>query len=111
MIVGISQLEVHAIIGCNAAERLQPQKLHVDLRLTHADPLVDTLHATIDYVACADLIQAVLETGKYQLLETAAKQVAEQLFVNFTALQKVWVRLEKPAADKRAKSCFVEYEA
>jgi FolB domain-containing protein len=110
MIVGISQLEVQAIIGCNPEERLQPQKLYIDLRLTHSAPLVDTLHATIDYVTCADVIQSVLQSGKYQLLETAVKQVAEQLFATFTKLEKVWVRIEKPGADPRAKSCFVEYE-
>jgi len=112
MIIGISQLRVVCIIGCNPDERLNPQTLFVDLRMTIDDPSKDQLDHTIDYVLVSQAIEKILVEGKFQLLEIASQSILEKLFIQFPLphVLKLWIRIEKPLAYPDAKYCYVEHE-
>ena len=110
MIIGISRLRVVCIIGCNLDERLDPQTLFVDLRMTIDDPSKDQLDHTIDYVLVSQAIEKILVESKFQLLEIASQSILEKLFMQFPHVLKLWIRIEKPLAYPDAKYCYVEHE-
>jgi len=98
--VSVHDLSVSAVIGVHDWEREIEQTLVVSVdmavdvrRAAATDDLADAL----DYSAVTGTITAVLREGKFRLIETAAKRVADRLLADFAPS---WIRLElrKPIA-------------
>jgi 7,8-dihydroneopterin aldolase/epimerase/oxygenase len=99
-LVSVRDLGVQAVIGVHGWERGIAQTLvftvdmAADVRpAARRDDLADAL----DYSAVARTIAAVVQEGRFRLIETAAERVAERLLADHPV---AWLRLEvrKPIA-------------
>lgn len=98
--VSIRGLGVPAVIGVYDWERSITQALTfsvdmaVDVSLAAAR---DDVADAVDYSAVAAVITAVVQEGKFQLIETAVTHVAARILADFPV---TWVRVEvaKPIA-------------
>jgi 4'-phosphopantetheinyl transferase len=101
--VSVRGLSVPAIIGVHDWERDITQTLifNVDMVPSTGDVRraaeTDDLAEALDYSEVAQTISAVVRDGRFQLIETAAERVAEQLLADH---RMRWLRLEvhKPVA-------------
>lgn len=110
--VFVNALIVEAILGIHPHERTTPQPVRISLELgtdisgaAHTDRIGDAL----DYAAAADLAARITRAGQFQLAETLAERLAEELLAGFPA-QWVRVTVEKPAALPNAASVGVSIE-
>lgn len=84
----IKDLEVQFRVGVPDAERAQPQRLLITLKIEHdfvAAAGADSIGATIDYYAVS---RAVLDLGKersWKLIETLAEDLARLVLDRFGA--------------------------
>jgi 7,8-dihydroneopterin aldolase/epimerase/oxygenase len=101
-IVSIRGLGVSAVIGAYDWERDIEQTLvfTVDMAIdaSAAAASDDLADAPVNYAAAAQTIAAVVREGRFQLIETAAVQVAGRLIADFGLS---WIRVEvvKPRPD------------
>lgn len=97
----IDGLEFEALIGIYPHERQDKQPLHIDMRLGVANirnvAETDDIEATVDYQRVCEVVMMVVNAGAFQLLETLAERVTEQVFAHFP-VEKVWFRATKPHA-------------
>ena len=111
----IEELEVYAYHGVAPEEKDIGQMFVVSVEITvdlEAAARSDNLSHTINYSrVCAD-IEQVLLSNKYDLIETAAMSVVEQILDRYTAAAAVKVLLKKPWAPlgRHLKYVAVEVE-
>lgn len=98
-------LEVRCVVGLYPRERVEPQRLLVDLTLeldTRRAAETETLAHTVDYAAVVREVAFLLEHGRFRMLETAAHVLARYLLApaqgRSTRVGRVRVELEKPEA-------------
>jgi dihydroneopterin aldolase len=111
--VSIRDLAVAAVIGVHAWEREITQTLifTVDMVPSIADvrkaAATDDLADALDYSAVAATIAAVVQEGKFHLIETAAERVAARLLAEYPV---AWLRLEvrKPLPDGYTAAVTIE---
>ncbi len=108
MKITIHQLEAPAIIGVRERERRIPQTLLVDIEFVVDPPAADRIDAVVDYSAVVELVRRHLRDSRFQLLESAAMTTAHKIADDF-ALERVYVRVTKPAASSVARSISAEY--
>ena len=92
--VSIRDLSVSTVIGVYDWEREIEQTLvfSVDMAANVARAAAsDNIADALDYSAIAQTIRTVVRDGKFQLIETAAERVAEQLL---SAHGVRWVRVQ-----------------
>lgn len=88
--VGIADLEVDCVIGVNSDERDREQVVLISFEIDYGagdpgaaanpgGPGRDELDAAVDYADAADRIRRIAQEGRYVLLETLARAVAEDL--------------------------------
>ena len=79
MILKLNNIDVACVIGERADERTRTQRLRLDVELTLDDTAAETdrLCDTVDYAALTEKIRAALVAAKCQMIERAAKIVAE----------------------------------
>lgn len=97
----IKGLKIFAYHGVNIEEKQNGQYFIVDAVLY--TPLnkagsTDRLRNTVSYSKAAKLINKVVQSKKYDLLETVVDKVAYNLFREFRDIQEVIIRLSKPDA-------------
>jgi dihydroneopterin aldolase len=100
--VSIKDLHVSTVIGVYDWEREVEQALtfSVDMAADVAKAASrDDLRDALDYSAVAHTVKCVVIEGKFQLIETAAERVAQQLITDF-GLTWVRVRVVKPIASE-----------
>ncbi|WP_043308135.1 dihydroneopterin aldolase [Pseudomonas sp. ML96] len=110
--VFIEGLEVDTLIGAYDWERGIRQCLLLDLtfawdiRPAAAD---DDLSKALDYAAVNQSVQAFANAARFELVETFAERLAEQLLKEFGM---PWLRLKvtKPGANPQARAVGVEIE-
>lgn len=96
----LRQLEVSAIIGVNPQERVVPQSLWIDLEVgidARLGAENDKISATLDYSALYSYLIDYLNSSCFQLLETLACRLGDDLLKHFSIQ---WLRLsimKKPA--------------
>ena len=75
----LNGIDVECIIGDLPAERVTPQRLKVDLRLTiPADAAeTDAIEDTVDYVEVADAVRQALVGARCRMIERAAALAAQ----------------------------------
>ena len=83
--------------GVHERERAEEQWYAVDVRLDMGDPpATDRIEEAVDYREIAECVRAVVERGKYHLLETLAAALADALLGQFPAARRASVRIAKP---------------
>lgn len=99
-IIFIENIPTQAIIGINDFEKLAPQKLIVSVRLgtdiTQAVQTGDIQHA-LNYDAISRFIDEKVQASQFELLESLADYLVQQLFANFT-MTSIELTIQKPGA-------------
>jgi 7,8-dihydroneopterin aldolase/epimerase/oxygenase len=102
-LVAVRDLSVPAVIGVHDWERQTVQTLVFTVEMVPSGAGIrsaarhDDLADALDYSAVAQTITAVVQDGRFRLIETAAERVAERLLADHPL---AWLRLEvrKPIA-------------
>jgi 7,8-dihydroneopterin aldolase/epimerase/oxygenase len=92
--VSIKDLQVSAVIGVYDWERETEQQLtfEVDLRTDVAKAASrDDIADALDYSKIAQTVRDIVTEGRFQLIETAAEQVAQRLVADY---RLTWVRVQ-----------------
>lgn len=106
-LISIDDLRVECVVGVYPQERDAPQPLRIDVEMA-----VDTARAgarqrlamTLDYAAVASQIAFILQSARFQMLETAAHALSRYLLAppasgeDRPRVQSVSLRLTKPLA-------------
>ena len=110
--VFIKDLVARGIIGVNDWEREKPQEIVINVvmfgDLSKAG-LSDDIKDCINYRTVAKKIQAHAESSNRFTVEALATDLA-RICLEFQAVQKVCIRVEKPGASRFARSVGVEIE-
>ncbi len=106
----ISDLLVRCIIGVRDEERREKQDVLINLELS-ADlgkaGKSDRLEDSVDYSAVKKRIVAMAENSRFNLVEALAEAVAD-ICLEYPAIARAQVRVEKTTALRFAKSVGVE---
>lgn len=97
----IEELEIYAYHGVAPEEKKLGQMFVVSLQISidlETAALSGNLDATINYAKVCNIIEDILQTESYDLIETAAMKVIEGIFHKFNQAQVVKVLLKKPWA-------------
>jgi dihydroneopterin aldolase len=95
VIVELHGLEVFGRHGVLDEEHREGQTFLYDVELDLDEPAEDRVEATVDYRAVAARVQAVSDRARFDLLETLAAAVADDLVASFP-VRRVCVRVRKP---------------
>lgn len=108
----ITDLSARGIIGINDWEREKPQEILINITL-YADlrraGRTDKIADCVNYRTVAKKAQQHAETAQRLTVEALASDIA-RLCLEEPAVQKVVVRVEKPAAVRFARRVGVEIE-
>ena len=111
-VIGIDQLQLSVVIGVYPHEKKQKQLINLHLKVYVDEKKfgsLDKIENTIDYCALSDICQQLGEESHFALIETFAETIAKTILNQF-CVERVWVRVDKPAALPQASLAFVEYE-
>jgi len=92
MTIFIEDLKFQTIIGILDFERLKPQDVIINLTITYQ--YKDTF---INYADIAALIKTDMKNKRYLLLEDALMELSKKLKDNFSAIEKLSLRITKPS--------------
>ena len=108
VVVELRGLELPGLHGVLEWERETEQPFLYDVELELSEPPADELEGTVDYREVVTLVRALSDERQFQLLESLAAAVAEELLVRFGQVERVRVRVRKPEVDPGAP---VDYTA
>jgi len=105
----IKEIELIGHCGITEEERISGQRLSVDIEL-FADITSaansDRLQDSIDYVGVCNLIVSIGSEGKFNLLETLAERMAQEVLGKYN-VSEILIRLRKPSVPVApVKGCF-----
>ena len=98
--IKIQGIKCNLIIGCLPYERNISQELIIDLNVflyTHNWHEKDNLNTTISYDDLIDMVKQVVATTKFNLLESLAQYLTNELFRIYKLIAKIDLTLTKPA--------------
>ena len=95
VLVELAGLEIAGRHGVEDWEREQEQPFVYDLELELDEPANDRIEDTVDYREVVELVRAVSESRRFQLLESLAAALADALLDRFP-LERARVRVRKP---------------
>ncbi len=95
MIVELHGLEVFGRHGVLEEEKLDGQTFVYDVELEVDEPASDRIDDAVDYRLVADCVQEVSDSRSFDLIESLAASVADEL-VGRLAVSRVRVRVRKP---------------
>ncbi|MGF1742720.1 dihydroneopterin aldolase [Vibrio profundum] len=110
--VFIEQLEVFTTIGVYDWEKQIKQKLVLDIEMAHDNRAAgssDDVADALDYSKVSQMVLSHIETGRFELVERVAEEVAQQIMTQFS-VPWVRIRLTKPRAVAQAKGVGVVIE-
>lgn len=106
-LLSIEQLTIHTVIGIHPWEKKIRQKLVLDIHIPmDAKAVQDRIEATLDYTAIAHTVTDFFSKNTFNLIETAAEQVAALLKETFP-ITSLTIRIEKPGAVPEAKTVAI----
>jgi 7,8-dihydroneopterin aldolase/epimerase/oxygenase len=70
----------------------------------------DNLKKTLDYEQAYKFIKEVVSSGKFHLIEALAYRIALKIIENFHVVQKVTIKVRKPAPPLGGLTDYVEVE-
>jgi dihydroneopterin aldolase len=92
MTIHIENLEVNAIMGILAKERVTPQKIVINLKLDYENKE----GAFINYVTLVQMIEKSIETSKFELIEDALLALHVELKTRFPQISSTKLKISKP---------------
>jgi len=93
--IHIEQLEVHGRVGVPDSERVEPQRLSLNVTLwPKIAELHDDIENTVNYSAVAECAKEFVNQHACKLIETLAEETAAHLLAQFN-LRKVEVEVRK----------------
>ncbi|MEO5576537.1 MAG: dihydroneopterin aldolase [Gaiellaceae bacterium] len=95
MRIELAGIELRGFHGVLDDERRDGQRFRFDVTLELAEPAEDDIDATVDYRDVVACVREVSDGRAFQLLETLAAAVAEELKRRFRA-ERAQVRVGKP---------------
>jgi 7,8-dihydroneopterin aldolase/epimerase/oxygenase len=98
MRIELEGLELHGFHGVLDAERRDGQRFRFDVVVEVAEPVEDDIEAAVDYRDLAACVREVSDANRFQLLETLAAAVADELRRRFP-VERVTVRVGKPGVE------------
>ena len=104
--ISLVDLEIICIIGIHPHERVQEQKLFIDINLDvdFEDSIIsDDINDTIDYTLIAELATQLAILKKHQLIESFCSDLNNLLLDKFKIIQKSKITVKKPNALPKAK--------
>lgn len=110
--IGLHDLSVSCVIGARETERAAEQIVHISFDLEYEEPpQADELDAAVDYSDAAERVRGVAVTGRFVLLETLARAVADEL-ARSPGVRRGRVQCRKPGArpDAAYSVAVVEWE-
>jgi dihydroneopterin aldolase len=110
---GLKELHVDCIVGIHPHERVQTQTVLLDIELDYDfAPAAgsDAIPDAVDYDVVASSVTELLQTRRFQLIETMAEQAAAMLLARVPAVSAVRLEVRKPAAVPAAAYSFVRVE-
>jgi len=101
--VFVANLCIHGFHGLARAEKSLGQKFYVDIEceVLRADPLSDQMEDTVCYGELCDIAERLSAQATFNLIETFAHRIAEEILAAYTAVRAVRVRIRKPSAPIR----------
>jgi len=106
----IRDLVVYGIIGINEKERIQPQKILINLVLSadlNKAGESDDISDTVNYKSVSEKVRRHAQFAQRFTVEALAVDIAK-LCLEFQKVEEVSVRVEKPTAMKNTSSVGVE---
>jgi 7,8-dihydroneopterin aldolase/epimerase/oxygenase len=108
----LSGVKIYPRIGVTAEERVSSQECHVDLKVWgdfKAAAENDSLDQSIDYCQIVTAIQEIALAREYQLIETLAYAIIQQVLISFPVI-RTRVKIRKRPAILMDKLEYVEVE-
>jgi dihydroneopterin aldolase len=100
-IIRLHNAVFYAYHGNHREERHLGGKFHVDVEMETdftAAAEHDTLAETVNYADVYNMIQDIVTSSKFNLIETIAKRIADSILAAFSIVSGVSVRVRKPGA-------------
>ncbi|MDE2445360.1 MAG: dihydroneopterin aldolase [Alphaproteobacteria bacterium] len=110
--VFVRDLEIMALIGIYDHEKVNPQRIvvNIDLSVQEADgPISDEISHVVSYEIIAKKVETIVAEGHVNLVETLAERFAEACLRD-KRVAAARVRIEKPDIIPNARSVGVEIE-
>ena len=107
---GLKQLRVDCIVGIYPHERDNIQTVLLDIEIDYdfGPPATsDAIPDAVDYDQIAASVTELIQTRRFQLLETMAEQAAVMLLGRIPKVRTVRLEIRKPAAVPAAGCSFV----
>ena len=110
--VFIRDLQLRAMLGVYDSEKLEPQRVIVNVDLSvkeRGEPLDDDIQNVVSYEHVVNHVKELISEGHVHLVETLAEMIANECLKNRWVVA-VRVRVEKPDIIPEAVSVGVEIE-
>ena len=110
--VFIRDLQLRAMLGVYDSEKLEPQRVIVNVDLSvkeRGEPLDDDIQNVVSYEHVVNHVKDLIAEGHVHLVETLAEMIANECLKNRWVVA-VRVRVEKPDIIAEAVSVGVEIE-
>ena len=110
---GLTQLRVDCIVGVYPHEREHAQTVFLDIALDYDfTPAAksDAIPDAVDYDDVAASVTALLQTRRFQLIETMAEATAAMLLDRVPMIRTVRLEIRKPAAVPAAECAYVRVD-
>ncbi|CAN0367447.1 unnamed protein product [Phaeothamnion confervicola] len=101
--VFVTNLCVHGHHGVASAEKSLGQKFYIDIDclVDRPDSSRDQMDDTVCYRALCDIAEHLSAQTTFNLIETFAQRLAEQILAKFGLVRSVRVQIRKPSAPIR----------
>ncbi len=109
----IEKMRINTIIGIHPHERKKKQEVFVTLVLStdiRMAALTDDLAHGVDYEAIKNRVFLYVEASGCYLLEKLTVDIASLVLMEFPAIDKILVRVDKPAALSQTQQVSVEID-
>ena len=106
----ISDLTLLMSIGIHGFEKIKKQEVRFNINIDinpSLFPIEDKLNSIVNYETVVDLITKLTKNKHYELLETLAEDIFDQLFKN-SNIQKIKLKIEKTQIIKNTSSVGIE---
>ena len=98
--INISKIKCSGKHGIYNYEKQNDQEFLVDIHINISDFSGDDINKTLNYEEIVDLVIKIVSTESYDLIETLAKHISEQIVLKYAVieatLQKIKVTVYKP---------------
>ena len=98
--INISKIKCSGKHGIYNHEKQNDQEFLVDIHINISDFSGDDINKTFNYEEIVDLVIKIVSTESYDLIETLAKHISEQIVLKYAVieatLQKIKVTVYKP---------------